>query len=126
MKLIIMAISIIGMSLAAMAQEGVKRTVLSTMDFPAGHQVVKVLAEIAKGACNARHSHPGIETAYVLDGEITITYDGKSPKTYKTGDAMEFDEPGAVHHACATGDRSAKTLSVYVIEKGKPFVTPAN
>ena len=125
MKFIIMAISIIGMS-SAMAQEGVKRTTLSTQDFPAGYQTVKVMAEIAKGVCNARHSHPGIETAYVLDGEVTVTYDGQPPKTYKAGDALEFNEPGAVHRACATGDRAAKTLSVYVIEKGKPFVTPAN
>jgi hypothetical protein len=43
MKLIIMAISIVGVS-SAMAQEGVKRTTLSTQDFPAGYQTVKVLA----------------------------------------------------------------------------------
>jgi len=125
MKLIIMAISIIGMSSAAMAQEGVKRTTLGTRDFPPGYQTVQGLAEVAKGTCSGRHTHPGVEITYVLEGEQTFTIDGQPPKVYKAGDAFQVDA-GLVHNGCATGDRGVKALTVHVIEKGKPLGTPVN
>jgi quercetin dioxygenase-like cupin family protein len=122
MKLIMMAVSIIGIS-SAMAQDGAKRTMLSTQDFPAGYQTVKGYAELPRGTCSGRHTHPGIETSYVLDGELTLTIDGQPPKIYKAGDAFQLDEVNVVHNGCATGDRAVKILAIHIIEKGKPLVS---
>jgi quercetin dioxygenase-like cupin family protein len=123
MKLIMMAtVSIIGISSAMAQQEGVKRTIISTRDFPAGYQTVKVMAEVAKGTCSGWHTHPGTETTYVLEGEQTFTVNGQSPKVYKPGDGWDL-EPGVTHNGCATGDHAAKVLVTYVLEKGKPLAT---
>jgi uncharacterized cupin superfamily protein len=39
---------------------------------------------------SGRHTHPGLETSYVLDGEVTLTIDGQPPKVYKAGDAFQL------------------------------------
>ena len=62
-----------------------KRTVLSVQNFPPGYRTMKLIAENAPGSCSGRHSHPGIETSYLVDGEVTFTIDGKPPTAYKAG-----------------------------------------
>jgi quercetin dioxygenase-like cupin family protein len=76
----------------AIAQEGVKRTPLGTMDFPVGYQTVKGYAEVTKGTCSGRHTHHGIETSYVLEGELTMKIDGQPDQHYKAG--HPFQVPG--------------------------------
>jgi hypothetical protein len=100
-------------------------TILSTQDFPAGYQTIKVIAEVPAGTCSGRHSHPGIETSYLIDGDVTFKIDGQPPKTYKPGAEWRI-EPGVVHDACTTGDRTSKVLATYVLEKGKPLATSAS
>jgi quercetin dioxygenase-like cupin family protein len=113
-----------GLMAPAIAQEGVKRTPLGTMDFPVGYQIVKGYAEVAKGTCSGRHTHPGIETSYVLEGELTMKIDGQPDQHYKAGDPFQVPA-GIVHDGCATGNSGVKVLPVHVIEKGKPLGSPA-
>jgi hypothetical protein len=49
---------------------GITRTVLHKTDFP-GNQYATLLflAEIAPGATVPRHTHPGVESAYVVEGK---------------------------------------------------------
>jgi quercetin dioxygenase-like cupin family protein len=101
-----------------------KRTILSIQDFPAGYQTIKVVAENAPGTCSGRHSHPGIETSYLIDGEVTFTIDGKQPTVYKPGGEWRL-EPNVVHDACA-GSAPTKVLVTYVLEKGKPVAMSAS
>src|SRR3977135_38907 len=54
-----------------------KRTVLQTIDFPAGYEILSVIAELEPGKCTGRHSHPGAESAYVLEGGAVAKFDGK-------------------------------------------------
>ena len=128
MKLAIWYITVIfvtvGLLSSGMAQQGIKRTPLGTMDFPAGYQTVKGYALIAPGMCSGRHTHPGIETSYILEGEIILEIDGQPEKHYKAGDPVEIPA-GVVHDGCATADRAAKILTVHVVEKGKPLGSPA-
>ena len=108
---------------SALAQQGIKRTPLGTMEFPAGYQTVMGLAEIAPGTCGGRHTHPGIETSYILEGEGVSKVDGRPDRPVKAGDAIQI--PANVpHDGCAT-TRAAKILTVHVVEKGKPLGTPA-
>ncbi len=107
----------------AAAQQGFKRTPLGTMDFPAGYQTVMGLAELAPGICGGRHTHPGIETSYILEGEGVSKIDGRPDRPVKAGDSIQI--PANVpHDGCATA-RGVKILTVHVIETGKPLGTPA-
>jgi quercetin dioxygenase-like cupin family protein len=61
---------------ASAQQSGVTRTPLQTVDFPPGYQTVSVIVEITPGTCAGRHTHPGIETNYSMEGEIVLKIDG--------------------------------------------------
>jgi quercetin dioxygenase-like cupin family protein len=63
--------------LPALAQQGIKRTPLGTLEFPPGYQTIMGIAEIAPGVCAGRHTHPGIETSYILDGQGVSKVEGK-------------------------------------------------
>ena len=55
--------------------------------------------------------------------QLTLLVDGKPPLALKPGDSYQVP-PGAPHDARA-GEKGAKVLAVYVVEKGKPLATPA-
>ena len=103
----------------------IKRTVLQRADDPgsAKYEAVMAIAEIPPGGTSGRHTHPGIELAYVLDGSLTLQHEGEAPKSYKTGDAMQ--NVGVIHNATNTGKKPVRILAVYIVEKGKPMAEPA-
>ena len=103
------------------AQQGITRTPLGTMDFPAGYQTVMGLAEIAAGKCGGRHTHPGMETSY--EGEGVSKIDGRPDRPVKAGDAIQIPA-NLPHDGCATS-RAVKILTVHTVEKGKPLGSPA-
>ena len=102
----------------------IKRTPLQKADVPAGtYEVVTGTAEIAANTNIGRHSHPGIETGYVLEGELTLLVEGQPPQRLKPGDSYKIPER-AIHDA-RSGDKPAKVLAVYIVEKGKPLASAA-
>ncbi|KQV90123.1 hypothetical protein ASD15_25050 [Massilia sp. Root351] len=101
-----------------------QRTVLQTIDYPAGHQILSVIAELAPGQCTGRHAHPGAESAFVLEGEVLARIDGKPALPLKAGQALQF-AAGEMHDVCNTGSAPFKALAHYIIEKGKPLVIRA-
>src|SRR6266852_4849373 len=63
--------------LPAMAQQSsITRTMLQTVEFPPGFTTVSALVQIAPRGCAGSHSHPGIESTYVLEGEVMLKIDG--------------------------------------------------
>ena len=60
----------VGAGAALAQQSGIKRTPLQKVDFPAGYNTVTAIAEVPAGGASGRHSHPGAETGYVLEGEL--------------------------------------------------------
>jgi quercetin dioxygenase-like cupin family protein len=103
-------------------QSGIKRTPLQTVDFPAGFQTVSAIAEVPAGGCAGRHTHPGVETTYVMDGDVTVKIEGKPDQKLKAGESFQIPV-GAPHDACTTA--GMKVLAVYIVEKGKPLASPA-
>ena len=102
----------------------IKRTPLQKAEVPSGsYEVVTGTAEIAANTNIGRHSHPGIETGYVLDGELTLLVDGQPPLELRPGDSYKVPER-AIHDA-RSGAKPAKVLAVYIVEKGKPLATAA-
>ncbi len=117
------AIPLVLMTLAASAQEGIKRTPLQKVDFPDGYTTVTGLAEIQPGVAAGRHTHPGIETGYVLEGETVLSIDGEPDRTMKAGDSYTIPA-GVPHDAKAVGEAPVKVLGIYIVERGKPLASP--
>lgn len=116
---------ILGSVSAVLAQQpAFKRTVLQTMELSfAGHEAVTAKAELPAGVSSGRHTHPGEEIGYLLEGSVTIEMDGQT-KTLKAGDAFAIPA-GKVHAATNSGTTPATIVSTYIVEKGKPLATPA-
>jgi quercetin dioxygenase-like cupin family protein len=103
----------------------VKRTEVHRSDLSIpGREAVMIVAEIPSGIASDRHSHPGDDLGYVLEGTIVLQMDGQPPKTLKAGDVFMI-RPGRIHNARNLGSGVARVLDTYIIEKGKPVITPA-
>ena len=126
-KKIVLGLGVLSFALAGAAvaqQGGIKRTPLQKVEFPDGYVTVTGLAELPPGAAAGRHTHPGIETGYVLEGELNLEIDGQPTKLLKPGDSYQIPA-GAVHDAKVHGDKSMKVLGVYVVDKTTPLASPA-
>lgn len=80
-------------------------------------------SDFQPGAASGRHTHPGEEFGYVLEGTLELTIDGKAPQRLKAGDVI-FMPAGAVHNAKNIGTGPLRVVSTYVLEVGKPLATP--
>jgi len=110
----------------AIAQQpsGIIRTPLQNVDFPPGFATVSTIAQIVPGSCAGRHTHPGAESTYIMEGEIVLKIDGKPDQILKAGESFQIAQ-GIVHDACNMSGKPDKALAVYVVEKGKPLASPA-
>jgi quercetin dioxygenase-like cupin family protein len=110
---------------ALLAQNpGVKRVIITRADVSVpGREAVIARAEIAPGQHVGRHTHPGEEISYVMEGEGEILIDGKPPLHVKAGEGFVIPY-GAIHDARNTGTVPFKLSVVYLVEKGKPIATP--
>jgi quercetin dioxygenase-like cupin family protein len=116
-------LAVAGAGIAFAQQSGIKRTPLQKLDFPPGYNTVTAIAEVPAGGAAGRHTHPGAETGYVLEGELELIIDGQAPMKIKAGESYQIPE-GAVHDAKA-GDKPFKVLGVYVVKAGEPLAKPA-
>ena len=118
------ALTVTGVVIAQ--QAGFTRTAVQTQDLSApGRVAVQARAEFDPGVAAGRHTHPGEELGYVLEGQLELRIDGQPPRTVKAGEAF-FVPAGLVHDGINTGSGKAKVLATYIVEKGKPVATPAN
>ena len=102
----------------------IKRILLQRFDVPnSNFETVTGIAELAPSVNIGRHTHPGLESGYVMDGEFTLLVEGKPPLALKAGDSYQI--PISTIHDARSGDKGAKVLAVYVVEKGKPLTSPA-
>lgn len=110
----------------AMAQNsGLQRTLVGRADVSVpGREAVVARVEVAAGAKAGRHTHPGDEISYVMEGEATLLIDGQPPRTVKAGESFVVPA-GVVHDAHNDGNVPIKLLGVYVVEKGRPLASPA-
>ena len=122
-----------GMALPSSAQQpppmtqqtqNIKRTPLQKFDVPGtNYETVIGLAEIVPNMNIGRHTHPGPELGFMLEGDFVLLVEGEAPLPVKAGEFYKVP-PGAIHDA-RTGANGAKVIATYVVEKGKPLATPA-
>jgi quercetin dioxygenase-like cupin family protein len=110
--------------LGAQAQQnGVTRTDLQRHDISApGREAIQVRVDLAPGVAFGKHTHPGEEVIYVLEGTLEYQIDDNPPVTLKAGDVL-FIPAGTVHSARNPGSVTGSELATYIVEKGKPLVT---
>lgn len=107
------------------ATSGVTRKILSQTDGPTpGYTTLLVEATIEPGVTVARHTHPGIESAYVLEGGFELPIQGQATRMIKAGDGFQIP-PETPHAGGKPGDTKSRILITYVVEKGKPLASPA-
>lgn len=104
---------------------GVNRKILSQTDGPApGYVTLLVEAEIDAGVTVGRHTHPGIESAYVIEGGFELPVQGQPTRNLKPGDAFQIP-PNTPHAGGKPTTAKSRLLITYVVEKDKPLATPA-
>lgn len=103
-------------------QSTIKRTELQRHDLSiSGRESVQVRIDFEPGAAFGKHSHPGEEIIYVLEGSFEYEVEGKPPVTLKAGDVL-FIPAGTIHAAKNVGSTNAAELATYIVEKGKQLV----
>jgi len=111
-----------GTALAQLA--GVRRTELLRHDIAApGREVVQIRVEIDPGHGVPKHTHPGDEVLYVVEGTLEYQPEGQPAVTLRPGQSV-FIPAGTVHAARNTGTGNGAGIATYIAEKGKPLVTP--
>lgn len=106
---------------SAAQQPGTKRTELQRHDLSGGREVVQVRVDFDPGYVAPRHTHPGEEIIYVLEGTLEYQIEGKPPVTVKPGDVL-FVPAGTIHSVKNVGSGNGAELATYVVEKGKPLL----
>jgi quercetin dioxygenase-like cupin family protein len=103
--------------------EGIRRTDLQQHDLSVpGHQVVQARVDLDPTAPFVKHTHPGEEIIYVLEGSLEYQIEGQPSTTYNAGEVLVVPA-GAVHAVRNVGSGNAAELATYVVEKGKPIIT---
>src|SRR5689334_1902871 len=123
---VIALIGLIAQSPAASAQDPPGRKELKRTDLSGapGMEVVTSIIEFKPGETIPRHSHHGVESAYVIQG-ATLQPPGKPPRTIATGANLQ-NLRDVVHGGDKIiGNTSFKLFTVHIIDKGKPLFEPA-
>ena len=109
----------------AAAPGPITRKIKSQMDGPAhGYVTINMEVGIEAGAVIPRHTHPGIESGYVVQGTLELPIDGHPTLTLNAGDG--FQVPVGVPHAAGKASNQKTVLALtYVVEKDKPLASPA-
>jgi quercetin dioxygenase-like cupin family protein len=109
---------------AAAQTGGVSRRMLGTIDYPGDGKVsIPMTIEIAPNAVIARHTHPGVESSVVTEGEVMLEVEGQPARTYRAGEG--FQVPPGVPHGGRGGPVTSKIAATYIVEKDKPLASPA-
>jgi quercetin dioxygenase-like cupin family protein len=120
------AVGLVASSVEANAQAagGVSRTILQKIEYPGEkHVSILVAADIEANAIVARHTHPGVESSYVVSGGGTLSVKGMPDRVLKAGDGFQI--PPEVPHSLRNGAEKSRIAITYIVEKDKPLATPA-
>ena len=81
--------------------------------------VIVTVVEVPPGESLGRHTHPGEEAVYVLEGATLSLPDGKEIP-FPTGAATLNARVYLTAGFKVVGDKTLKMLTVHIVDKGKP------
>lgn len=103
-------------------QTGLHRTDLVKRDLGVSdREVIQVRVDFEPGVAAPKHSHPGVEVAYVISGTFQYELEGQPTVTLKAGDSLYIPE-GTAHIATNIGTTTGSELATYIVKKGEPLV----
>jgi quercetin dioxygenase-like cupin family protein len=83
-------------------------------------QHVNVLVrEFPVGGSSGWHTHPGVEIAYLVAGEMTIEQAGQPTRRLRPGDSFLMPR-GVAHNGANVGREPARLVITYVLDKDAP------
>ena len=107
------------------AQSGFSRVVLQDQPLSApDRHAVSARADFAPGGHAGRHTHPGEEIGYILEGTVELSVEGRATVSLRQGDVF-FIPSGVPHDGHNPGTGKAAILSTFVAEQNQPLATPA-
>ena len=104
-------------------EPSLKRTEVLRVDMAGmeGKEAHMWVAEIAPGAETAKHSHPTPRFVYVIEGSVTVEFEGGSPQVFTAGEAFQ-SKPGVEHtFRNASTTEAAKALGFQIAERDQPL-----
>ena len=100
----------------------IRRTELQRYDLETpGREVIQSRIDFARGTTFGKHTHPGEEIIYVIEGAFEYQVEGKPPIRLKAGEVL-FIPARTIHSAKNIGKGNAAELATYIVEKGKPLL----
>jgi quercetin dioxygenase-like cupin family protein len=90
----------------------------------AGYETIIMDVILDPGANIARHTHPGIESTYVMEGSFELPIQGQPTKMVKAGDAFQVP-PETPHAGGKPPAEKCRLMINYIVQKGKPLASPA-
>lgn len=86
-----------------------------------GREMVQSRIDFPPGVASPRHSHPGEEIVYTIEGRLEYRLEGRPPVTLGAGEVL-FIPAGVAHVVTNVGRDNAAELATYFVEKGKPLI----
>lgn len=103
-------------------QTGLHRTDLVKRDLGVSdREVIQVRVDFEPGVAAPKHSHPGVEVAYVISGTFQYQLEGQPTVTLNAGDSLYIPQ-GTPHIATNIGTTTGSELATYIVKKGEPLV----
>ena len=87
------------------------------------HVCILMTVDIDANFLVARHTHPGVESTYLITGGGVLSVKDQPDRVLKAGEG--FQVPPEVPHKLQNGPAPTKLAITYIVEKDKPLVTPA-
>jgi quercetin dioxygenase-like cupin family protein len=86
-----------------------------------GSEAILVLRELPPGAESGKHTQPGNEFCYIVEGSVIFEAEGKAPVTLKAGESFQT-RAGEVHNVKnASSSAPGIALAFYIAKKGTPL-----
>jgi quercetin dioxygenase-like cupin family protein len=102
---------------------GIKPRTLSQIDGPMpGYVTINMEIEIEPGTLIPRHTHPGVESSYILEGGYDLAIQGQPTRKLKAGDGFTVP-PETPHAGVKNDDKKTRVAVTFVVEKDKPLVS---
>jgi quercetin dioxygenase-like cupin family protein len=99
-------------------------TELNRISYPDDKTVtVQALIEFEPNVSNARHTHPGLENAFIIEGGGIFRMKGAADREIGPNDGYQV--PRETPHQLQNGPKKTRMLVVYVVDKDKPLSSRA-
>jgi len=86
-----------------------------------GYVTIDMFVEIEPNAFIIRHTHPGIESSYRLEGGLDLPIQGQPTRSLKAGDGFQVP-PETPHAGVKNGDKKTRLAITYVVERASRWL----